>query len=58
LKSVQLLVQAGAKLNLPDGEGRTALQIAQNALAMGTDLTDQQKKDYAAIIKLLQPPKP
>jgi ankyrin repeat protein len=56
LKSVQLLIQAGAKKDLKNGDGETALTVAQNALKFRTDLTNDERKNLSAIIQLLQTP--
>lgn len=54
IKSVELLVHAGAKQSIQNSDGNTALMVAQEALKNGTDLSDAERKNYAAIIKLLQ----
>jgi ankyrin repeat protein len=56
LKSVQLLIQAGAKQDLKNGDGETARTVAQNALKFRTDLTNDDRKNLSAIIQLLQTP--
>jgi ankyrin repeat protein len=56
LKSVQLLIQAGAKQDLKNGDGENALTVAQNALKFRTDLTNDDRKNLSAIIQLLQTP--
>lgn len=53
LKSVEILLQGGAQKKLVNGDGKTALMVAQQALTR-TDLTDDEKKNIEAVIKLLQ----